>query len=93
MVLVMQHEVALSAYDLSSMLSHLGRSSRKVDISLIDSTILGSCTVLGCDEYMLIVTTPSRGSETYVPIASIKAIEFEGFHHYRGVCSKIFLLE
>jgi len=75
------------------MLSHLGRSSRKVDIFLADSAMLGGCTVVSCDEYMLVVTAASRGRETYVPIASIQAIEFEGFHHYRGVCSKIFLLE
>lgn len=93
MVLVMQYEVTISAYDLSSMLSHLERSSRKVDIYLVDSTILACCSILRCDEYILVATSPAGVSETHIPIASIKAIEFEGFHEYRGVCSKIFQLE
>jgi hypothetical protein len=93
MALAMQYEVTISAYDVSSMLSYLARSTRKVDVSLVNGTILERCTVVSCDEYMLVVITPSPGLETYVPIASIKAIEFEGFHEYRGLCSKIFVLE
>ena len=89
----MQHEVTISSYDLSSMLSHVARSTKKVDVSLVDGTILEHCTIVSCDEYMLVAITPSPGSETYIPIASIKAIEFEGFYDYRGVSSKIFLLD
>lgn len=92
-MMVMQHEVNISLYDLREMLSRLTGSTRQVDVALTDGSILESCSVVSCNGETLTVRRPPNDSRLGVPIFLVKALEFECFHKYRGLASRIFRLE
>jgi len=88
----MQHEVTISPYDLRHMLADLP-DFRKVDVFLVDGTLLEGCSVRFQDQDKLILKGCPKMCETLVPLSSVKAIGFDSFYNYRGVSSRIFLMD